>query len=271
MQTICEVEEFLGPTHLQAQILRSDDGRPVRPIINGRQRKWTGKYFCLKAGAQSMPWESRKCELPLLKLAEASSAVVALLAQPHCLRMTLEGKRFDYYPDLELTVLPSFLKAYHDGASFCRALVGWAPATAAEMRYAKVIVEAKDDSDRRMADPEYLLKLDLAKQAYRNLGFHMVTVMRSTDLDPLDFADLHSVLRFRLARFTAVDEIGAVSLLRDAAHVSLLDVCDALGGWRRGRAKAYALHCRRLISIDLATSLSAFTRVRPMPREISLS
>lgn len=113
-----------------------------------------------------MPWESFKCELPALELAEIASPVVSLLAQPHRLELYVRGRSrpLTYFPDLELTVEASLFDRLLDKEPFAQALLQWRPGPRSQLaNYRKVIVEVKDDADRRNEDREYQTKLRLGE------------------------------------------------------------------------------------------------------------
>lgn len=89
-----------------ARIVRSLDGGPIRQMGMTGSTKPTGTFTSVKGRSRAMPWESMKCELPALQLAEVASPVVSLMAQPHRLELFVRRRRnpLIYFPDLELTV-----------------------------------------------------------------------------------------------------------------------------------------------------------------------
>lgn len=189
-----------------ARIVRSTDGGPIRQISKHGGAKPTGTFVSLKAGNRAMPWESIKCELPALELAEVASPVVSLLAQPHRLELYVRGRRSPliYFPDLELTVEPGLYNRLIAKQPFAEAMLEWRPDRSRSGSYRTIIVEVKDDDDPRNDDRQYQRKLHLAAKVYQNLGFGFVVVVHSRDLAGIDLDLMHEVA---LDRYTAVSPI----------------------------------------------------------------
>src|SRR5689334_5958783 len=93
---------------LHARIVWSEDGGPLRTVIDGRKRHPTGKVGSgsVKTGFRSLPLESVTCEGNVFHIAEASTAVLEIISQPHRLEMYLEGrpKPLLYFPDIFMRV-----------------------------------------------------------------------------------------------------------------------------------------------------------------------
>lgn len=248
-----------------ATIIRSEDGGPLRRIINGRAVKPTGVEPCIKAGYRGMPWESEKAELPALMLAEVGSPIIDLLAQPHRLEMSVVGQSrpMAYLADLQLTVEESFARLLTKGAPFGRAIVEWMPDPKQRPRPRTLVVEVKDDADRRKDDPYYMEKLRLARKAYALAGYGFIQIVRSRDIACVDMRIFNDVWLDRRTHVTAIDVGYAVRYLRSHDGVGTRGgLIDALGGGPRAKARASALHVRRIVSIDLRGPLCESTVVR---------
>jgi hypothetical protein len=238
-----------------ARIVRSTDGGPIRQISKHGGAKPTGTFVSLKAGNRAMPWESIKCELPALELAEVASPVVSLLAQPHRLELIVRGRRdpLIYFPDLELTVEPGLYNRLIAKQPFAEAMLEWRPDRSRSGSYRTVIVEVKDDDDPRNDDRQYQRKLHLAAKVYQNLGFGFVVVVRSRDLACIDLGLMHEVALDRYTAVSPIDTDICMRWLTSSGGVGTLGgLVMRLGGGARGRAKAAALHVRRVISMDLS-------------------
>lgn len=212
-----------------------------------------------------MPWESRKCELPLIQLAEVASPVVSLLAQPHRLEIFVRRRRdpLIYFPDLELTVEASIFETLtNTDVPFGRALLEWRPERGRQLGHRKIVVEVKDDDDPRNNDPDYQRKLSLAKRVYAGLGMGFLVVQRSRDLACVDLDLIQHVALCNYVEVSTADEYACTRWLSDRSGTGRLgDLAAQLGGGLTGRDKAAALLVRRVISIDLARGLLPSTPV----------
>lgn len=248
-----------------ARIVSSSDGGPIRRILNGRSRRPTGTYVSSKAGMRAMPWESRACELPAMQLAEVSAAVHSFLAQPHRLELRVQGRpeKLDYLPDLQMEVDVAVAARLAAGSPLGRTLMRARPSESPVEGTRTVIVELKSDVDRRMQDANYRVKLRLAEEVYRKLGYVFIIATETRDLASVDLDAVKQISMDRLTRVASVDVDRAVQCLeRAGAAASLADVREALGGGHVGRAKAYALHVRRVVAIDLREPIGPESRVR---------
>jgi hypothetical protein len=237
-----------------ARIVRSVDGGPIRQMVTSGSTKPTGTFVSLKGGSRAMPWESMKCELPALELAEVASPVVSLMAQPHRLELFVRRRRdpLIYFPDLELTVESSLYSRLMGEQPFAQAMLEWRPDPSLSGGYRTVIVEVKDDDDPRNDDPEYQRKLRLAAKVYRGLGIGFCVIVRSYDLACVDLDLVHDLALENYTAVSPVDVDVCMRWLSSSGGVgSLGGLVMRLGGGARGRAKAAALHVRRVISVDL--------------------
>lgn len=236
------------------RIVRSSDGGPIRQMVTSGSTKPTGTFISLKGGSRAMPWESMKCELPALELAEVASPVISLMAQPHRLDMFVRRRRepLSFLPDMELTVEASVYNRLMSSQPFAEALLEWRPHQSGSTGYRTVVVEVKDDNDPRNDDAEYQRKLSLAAKIYRGLGIGFLVIVRSRDLACVDLGLIHEIA---LENYTAVSPIDAAICVRSLSLTGgvgrLGDLVSQLGGGATGREKAAALHVRRVVSVDL--------------------
>jgi hypothetical protein len=221
-----------------------------------------------------MPWESMKCELPALELAEVASPVVSLMAQPHRLELFVRRRRdpLNYFPDLELTVESSLYSRLMAAQPFAQAMLQWRPDQGGSIGYRTVVVEVKDDDDPRNDDAEYQRKLCLAAKVYRGLGIGFLVIVRSRDLACVD---LNLVREIALENYTAVSSIDVgicIRWLSSSGGVGRLGgLVTRLGGGATGREKAAALHVRRVVSVDLSQGFLPSTPVSLMRPDASPS
>src|SRR6185295_17256072 len=82
------------------KIIPSDDGGPLRLIINGRRIYATGRFPALKA-KRSIPYDADH-ENGLLDHSDADKAVVGVMSQPHRVEIpvTWQKKPLIYFPDV---------------------------------------------------------------------------------------------------------------------------------------------------------------------------
>lgn len=212
-------------------------GGPVRLIINGRHRKPTGRYASMKA-RRSMPWEDR-AERKFFWLCEADTAVVSYLAQPHGLEMKMAGrsKPLLYYPDVRRDMA--------DGS--------------VEIREIK-----SRDARKRLRDPEYDLKLDLAGEVYARLGWDFAILGEEEDIEHPSqrLATAKEIQRRRRVRVDTRDRFALIDAIdREGTVAPLRAVVDALGGEPIGRAKLFAAVVRRVVHLPLDRRLDSETPV----------
>jgi hypothetical protein len=252
-----------GSEGIVAKIVTSKDGGPLRRIINGRSRRPTGTFTSIKAGGRAMPHESVDGELKAMWIAESATSVRRLLAQPHRLEISVSGRSQPLvsFPDLLLEMDEVAAQRIVSGQPFAQALFA-APENTGGKYTRTVVLEIKTEADRRMEDAEYRLKLKLARKVYKALGVVFAVVK-----DPGLFApDLPSVKRIVMNRHVAIDsrdiEIAA-SRVQDGP-VALADLAASLGPSHLGISKAFALHVRRVISVDLNDPVGGQTAVYPL-------
>ncbi|QRM45849.1 hypothetical protein [Rhizobium sp. BG4] len=250
-----------GPRPI-ARVLTSPDGGPVRRIVNGRQTKYTGFFISIKGGFAQQPWESRHGEKPAMVLAEVSGRVVSLLAQPHRLEIFIKEQKapLRYFPDLQLKVHPSFLADLRAGIPFSTAAL--APTQdEPDEKLITLIIEIKDDRDRRQALPRYRRKLELAQEVYRKLGMEFLILQRAEEIFPGDLRIASSVTSWRHTAVSQMD-VWAAERVLDSSEKAAAEVVAALGDGPVGWAKLRALHVRRILDMDLTETVSPETVVR---------
>lgn len=236
-----------------AKLFWAENGGPIRTIIDGRKTRPTGTFHALKGGARAMPWES-KLERTAMCLADFSTRVHYLLAQPHRLEISVRGNKgrpLIYFPDLLLQVHPSFVEDLRRGMPFAQAACVSANRDVPPHRLQNLLLEIKADKDPRDDDPAYQHKLSLAQELYDRRGFAFFTIRQSVHLKKQFTAVAR---RADLHKYTTVDERDFMTCLahfagRDTVPLSSLE--QAFGNGPLAQAKVFALHYRRFISIDL--------------------
>jgi hypothetical protein len=201
-----------------------------------------------------MPWESEKAELPALMLAEVGSPVISMMAQPHRVEMDVneQTRPLIYQADLFLKVEESFAMALRKGVPFGHAMVAWRPDPTRRPCPVNIVVEVKNDGDRRRSDPTYRAKLSLAKDVYARENIDFFEIVRSRDIDCIDMRQIRAIFLDNKTTISAVDVGRAVRYLRQAGGIGKLgELLKCLGSGAAARAIANALHIRRCISIDL--------------------
>ena len=235
------------------------DRGPLPRINPGRQRKPVGRTVCVKAGWRAVPWESYGAERLMIALCEVASPVISLMTQPHALKMTIAGQKRKevYFPDLQLIVDRRFATSVVDGVPFAEAVEWWRP-DAVDKRTAVMIVEVKDDRDRRSQNADYLEKLELAKRVYEGRGWIFVTVFRNGGIErPTISTAVREIMLDHDTMVDAVDEEAVRRLVAKQSGLAFLEeIVEVLGGGPIGRAKAAALHVHRKIAIDLGDNFS---------------
>ncbi|MDB5203933.1 MAG: hypothetical protein JWQ27_3342 [Ferruginibacter sp.] len=238
----------------------------VVKLITGREPHPVGRMVCVKAGMRAVAWESMRAEMPMIRLCEVASPVHTLKSQPHNLVMTVIGRRYPwrYRPDLELTTDVSFARSVASGTPFVDAVANWSPRSSNE-GLTTLVVEVKDDEDPRIDDPEYLLKLELAKKVYRKLQWEFVTVVKSRDILRDDVAKAVRSLYLDHDASIGPGDINTLhQLFATREMVTLGETIRAFGGGVAGKAKASAMHVRRFLTIELSRGLAMDSVVRPI-------
>jgi hypothetical protein len=240
-----DLRTVLDDLRVAAELTVASDGGPVRTIINGRHRKPTGRYASRKAG-RSLPWEGTD-ERSYFWLCEADTDVTSYLSQPHRLTIFREdGDAMDFYPDI--------LRKMASGRT--------------EIVEVKKTFGARD----RGADPEYALKLELARQVYAGLGWSFQVITRAEMQDGYALRNAKYVQRNRFAKFGGGDRLTLLSAI-DAAggRLTMQGAIASLGAGPRAEAKLKAILVGRVVSIDLRGRLDAYTAVTAVHQRADVS
>jgi hypothetical protein len=118
--------------------------------------------------SRAEPWESNRAEPSFMRLAEVASPFSRTKAQPHRLDMKVTGPQpfLTFFPDFQLIADARCIDDLARGTPFWLAALRWIP-DPHSFDACTLIVEVKDDDDPRLHDPDYLHKLDLARDVYR--------------------------------------------------------------------------------------------------------
>jgi hypothetical protein len=157
-----------------------------------------------------------------------------------------------------------FAKRLLAGERFGPAILHWAPDMPAEPTDAKLVIEVKTAKDHRKFKRSYRNKLGLVREVYSRAGFQFIEVDAENDIFGIDLSATKRVWSRRGPRFDAVQAHRAVRYLQSARRRACLGgLVEAIGA---SSSVAFALHVRRLLSIDLRSPLSSSTGVRLLPR-----
>jgi hypothetical protein len=203
-----------------AFVVRHADGRPMRRILPGARTIPVGMMASRKTGRAL--WHESPVERVAIMMCEADPAVETFLAQPHRLEtIDRDGRPVVYHPDIEAT------------------LVGGRT----------LIVECKGARDRRMGDPRYLRKLEVARRIYAAVGWRFLILQESDILrTPRSKA---AALVWRHRNVLVPDEmILRVSGRLAKAPFERSEAIDLLGGSVLGEARLDALAVRRICTWD---------------------
>lgn len=201
-------------------IVESDDGGPLRLIINGRHIKPTGRYPFFKAG-RSLPYEADH-EMALMEISDVDKAVVRFMCQPHRVEIPVPGAKrpLIYFPDLRRDLADGTVD----------------------------IIETKRDDDRRLRDPDYNYKLDVVREVYRAKGWQFRTLGRKEIMGGRLYRNAHEIGTWAYAKVPA-DRRFKIDAAIDAAGGSLPHgkAAEIAGGF----ALLHALVVRRFFHFDL--------------------
>jgi hypothetical protein len=248
-------DSFPNTLDVVAKLFWAENGGPVRTIIDGRKTRPTGTFHALKGGARAMPWES-KLERTAMCLADVSTRVHYLLAQPHRLEISVRGNRgrsLIYFPDLLLQVHQSFVEDLRGGMPFSQAACVPASRDVPPHRLQNLLLEIKADKDPRDDDPVYQRKLNLAQELYDRRGFAFFTIRQSEHLKKQFVAIARRADLHKYAKLDERDFAMCLSHFAGKDTVPLSSLQQAFGVGPSAQAKVVALHYRRFISIDLTT------------------
>lgn len=200
-----------------------------------------------------MPWDSW-LEERTMQLADVSSRVSFLLAQPHRVEVQVKGNRgrpLVYFPDLLLRVDRSFVEDLYEGMPFISAAAVPRTAPVSRERLETVIIEVKADKESRDQDERYQTKLEFVQEVYRRRGFHFFKIRASRDLQS-SFVRTARLMDWRKAIvIDSFDKRRCLDVFGRRQVVTYGDLVVAFGGGNYGRAKVNGLHYRGQIAIDL--------------------
>jgi hypothetical protein len=169
-----------------------------------------------------------------------------------------------FFPDFQFKAEERFLNDLHGGKPFWQAALGWKPTS--ESFWKELIVETKTDADRRGVDPDYLDKLEVARETYRSIGWSFAHLKQSKDLSSGRIAaGVDKIWSRAQTRVSMVDVSSVLHQLERAGGLLTYDeVAFVLGSGPIGKAKLAALHVRRVVSIDLSSGLHDDSVVVPI-------
>lgn len=238
------------------EIIRSNGGGAIRTIVDGRRTIPTGKFISVKADFRSLPWESKKGELPVLQLCEISPRVKFMLSQPHTLKLHVAGlsRPLYYTPDVEADVHPSLIRDLRRGVPFGEAALATV-ASKCRSRTRKLVLEVKTEDDPRLDDPEYTEKLRLARDLYSHHGYEFVVVHKQDDIDDIDLAAVERIVLDNLVGVRPTHLAAVRALFRKVGGaVPYYLLADALGGGPAGRAVLHAMLIRGHVCLDFSSA-----------------
>ncbi|ANM04625.1 hypothetical protein AMC78_CH02538 [Rhizobium phaseoli] len=236
-----------------ATVFWAQNGGPIRTIIDGRKTRPTGLFPSIKAGFRSMPWDSL-LEQQVMQLADISSRVGYLLAQPHRIEIHVRknrGKPLTYFPDLLLRVHPSVVSELSAGKAFCDIAVVPHASPLSDYELETIIIEVKADVDSRDDDDKYQDKLKFAKEVYSRRGFHFFELRASKHLKPGTLRLARLMDWRKNVTLDIHDERACLDVFGGFSKTQRWRLEHALGGGNLGRVKLNGLHYRGFVSIDL--------------------
>lgn len=211
----------------QGQIVVEPDGNPIRTIITGGKRIYTGEFQSRK-NRRTNPWESIDAELPAMMDAEVRTDVKWWLAQPCRFEMIDPdtNKTLVHIPDQALRLL--------DGA-----------------RWQVVIREFKRDLAEVDRDPGYARKIEVAKSFCARIGwryevFDIRSLGNATRRENVRMIAGHRHTKFGPRDIDVVRRLG-----EGRRPFAYGEACEALGGFRRGKKTLHALMVDRIVAIPL--------------------
>ena len=249
------------------RIVRSNQGGPVRTVLNGRHTKATGTFISAKAGFRSLVWESKKAELQCMRICEASPNVFSMMSQPHRFEFYVSRLRrpLVYFPDLELSVSPYLVHQLRRGTPFGQAAMKVRVGNVRPSKRRKLVIEIKDRDDPRLADPFYNEKIRLAEIRYHEIGYEFVVLHRKRDIDCAELPSIHQVVldnRTNVSRSDARTVRAHLESLGGRGRYDTVSAC--LGVGPVGKAKLHALHVRQVVCLDLGRPLQPSSDVHLM-------
>ncbi|MGG6895870.1 hypothetical protein [Rhizobium sp. BR 315] len=240
-----------------ASVFWAENGGPIRTIIDGRKTRPTGFFRSIKGGSRSMPWDSF-LEERTMQLADLSSRVHYLLAQPHRIEVAVRGNRgrpLVYFPDLLLRTETSFARDLDAGMSFVDGAAVPTSRQVPDQELETVIIEVKADVDPRDEDERYQTKLEFVKEVYRRRGFRFFVIRDSKHLRSAFIRTVRLIDWRKSVVIDFWDEQRCLDVFGGGSVAARWQLERALGGGILGRAKLHGLHYRGFVSVDLRSGV----------------
>jgi hypothetical protein len=259
-KTIERLEFEFQRQRIFGAIHESETDGPSRRLITGRKPHATGSIVCMKSGFRNVTWESKDSEMPLIPLAEVASPIRHFRSQPHRLDMFVVGGSsavLQFFPDFGFDADASFVNEVEQGKPFWKAALQWEPKSES-FDCRTLIAETKRDDDRRAKDPDYLHKLDVAREFYRRIGWAFAHLKASRDLPIGEVkTGVNRIFSRAMTSVTVLDVAGVSHVIERAGGcVPYEEASAAIGPGPVGRSKLAALHVRRVVRIYLSKGLT---------------
>jgi len=204
-----------------------------------------------------MPWDSL-LEERTMQLADLSSRVHFLLAQPHRIEIFVRGNRgrpLVYFPDLLLRVEPSLVWDLQAGMSFVDAAAVPTSRRLPDSDLQTLIIEVKADVDSRDGNEAYRTKLQFVEEVYRRRAFHFFEMRDSKHLRSPFLRTVRLIDWRKAVVIDFFDEQRCLDVYGSRNVVARWQLERALGGGNLGRVKLHGLHYRRFVSVDLRNGI----------------
>ncbi|MGY3618452.1 hypothetical protein ACVJGD_004648 [Bradyrhizobium sp. USDA 10063] len=210
----------------QPRIVESEDGGPLRLIINGRHIKPTGRYPAFKADGTSFPYEADH-EMGLMEISDADKAVVRVLAQPHRVEIPVpwQNRPLIYFPDLRRDLADGTVE----------------------------IIETKQEDDRRAKEPHYQFKLSVVHEVYLGEGWTFRTLQKKEILGSRLYRNAHEIITWAYAKVPSARQFALEAAIDAAGGTLPFGKAAEIAG---GAPLLYALVVRRSVYFDLKLPVS---------------
>jgi hypothetical protein len=208
------------------RIVESDDGGPLRLIINGRHIKPTGRYPAFKANGASFPYEADH-EMGLMEISDADKAVIKVLAQPHRVEIPVpwQNRPLIYFPDLRRDLADGTVE----------------------------IIETKREDDRRAKEPHYQFKLGVVREVYVGEGWTFRTLQKKEILGGRLYGNAHEIITWAYAKIPSARQFALEAAIDTAGGTLPFGKAAEIAG---GVPLLYALVVRRSVYFDLKLPVS---------------
>lgn len=230
-----KVKADFGKLNRKARVVFSTTGGPLRTIVTGTKCRPTGIFNSIKTG-HAQPYELQ-AERLFMQQCEADHEVVKWLAQPHRLKIFVEGKKLIYFPD--------FSVLHADGR--------------------EEVVEIKRDKTREIFG-ELAVKLGRAERIYQttNIGFRILD-LSDLRMEPR-CSNAEEIQRHSRTHFVQSDVFSLMDqICRDpSGTISFARSVEILGAGVLGHKKLCAMIVRRHFGLDINAGLTADTPVFPI-------